>query len=547
MGEVGKEGIRIESVRANMPVMKAYCYLPEESAKGELKASYGDEELEAGTLQKFGESGEGISYYLLIDQSGSIAPSYFEEMKSAVLQFSKNMGKKDDMTLIAFGNEVKVVCEGVSKEADLSDLVQPLKNSDENTLLFQAIQKTAELADKRKEKLKRKVAVVMTDGEDFSQNTATRAEALQALQEKGVPLYGMAVKERNNGEENPYIDGMGEFARSAGGVLEIFGEGEAGTKLDALQNLFRDAYFVKMKADSNRTSYTAKPLAITFGDGQIETTEVTAIYHKADKTAPEASVRKAGKRAFEVTFSEPMEHAGEKENYKVSFGEGEPLAVYDVSYQDEACRAKLVFEKELANGTYRVSFEHMTDRSMEENALTGVCAVKVTDGISGQAEEDTGGGGNAWIFLAAALAGILALLVLAAFLIADRRRKGMVTVEGKAVLMPNLEKKHHVSLEKKELPSQEIQFLFEGNKEPVKAEVSGSFFVGRSSICDLYIDDEKMSKQHFVLYGDGRGFEIEDLKSTNGTMVNGDRIRKKTRLKPGDKIKAGEAQMIVRW
>lgn len=50
--------------------------------------------------------------------------------------------------------------------------------------------------------------------------------------------------------------------------------------------------------------------------------------------------------------------------------------------------------------------------------------------------------------------------------------------------------------------------------------------VGRKDDCDLHIDHKSISKQHCVLaVSDGLVF-VRDLGSTNGTRVNGQRIRR---------------------
>lgn len=542
------EEIRLESVRANMPDMNIYSYFSqEETAKG-VQVSYGGQNLAAKPAVPFSQTGEGISYYLLLDVSASISPEYFVQIKEAVLQFQQNMQSEDDLTLVTFGNEVNVLCQQVSKAENLQEQLDNLQNADENTLLFQAIQKTAELADKREEKLKRKLAVVVTDGEDFSQNTATQKEALSILEEKSVPLYGMAVQERNGGGENVYIDNMGEFCRSSGGILEVFGEQEAVAKLNRLQELFYQAYVICAEADSNQVSYQPQPLTLTFGNDQVRTVNVTAVYYQNDDQAPTAKVQKISNRELEVAFSEAVQQAQDADSYQIIIDEDRPLVVYDVNYDADSCKAVLTFEEEMANGRYEITFEHITDISMEKNLLKDICVIEITDGIELKSEENM-----LEKYQGLVIAGILGLSFLMAGLIALsvlHKRKGLVTVEGKAVLVSNLEKKHHVAVEKKEVQGHKLQFLLEGvtqGNEIITANVTGSLFVGRSSVCDIYMDDEKMSKQHFVIYENGIDFEIEDLQTTNGTSVNGTRIYQRTRLKSGDRIQAGQMRMTVRW
>jgi hypothetical protein len=65
---------------------------------------------------------------------------------------------------------------------------------------------------------------------------------------------------------------------------------------------------------------------------------------------------------------------------------------------------------------------------------------------------------------------------------------------------------------------------------------------GRSSECDVILDDSTVSRRHaaFVLRGDD--WWVVDLDSTNGTRVNGVSATEQ-RVRPGDRIELGEAML----
>jgi len=77
--------------------------------------------------------------------------------------------------------------------------------------------------------------------------------------------------------------------------------------------------------------------------------------------------------------------------------------------------------------------------------------------------------------------------------------------------------------------------------------INRSAIVGRSENCEIRIEDETISRQHFAIeYRDG-SFYIQDLETTNGTYLNGVRLTHKRRIVKNDKIKAGALEIIVRW
>ncbi len=68
--------------------------------------------------------------------------------------------------------------------------------------------------------------------------------------------------------------------------------------------------------------------------------------------------------------------------------------------------------------------------------------------------------------------------------------------------------------------------------------------IGREEGCDLLLEDDKVSREHAALFVDPEGRVIvEDLRSTNGTYVNGRRITEPTHLGPDDELRIGESQI----
>lgn len=66
-------------------------------------------------------------------------------------------------------------------------------------------------------------------------------------------------------------------------------------------------------------------------------------------------------------------------------------------------------------------------------------------------------------------------------------------------------------------------------------------FVGRDPANDIVLDDEQVSARHARIWSSAEEFWVEDLESTNGTYVNGQRIGGATRLQAGDLIKLGRS------
>lgn len=70
----------------------------------------------------------------------------------------------------------------------------------------------------------------------------------------------------------------------------------------------------------------------------------------------------------------------------------------------------------------------------------------------------------------------------------------------------------------------------------------GPCVVGRGPGVDFTLDDNAMSRQHFQVVGQAGIWVLEDLGSTNGTYLNGQRARRAA-LKDGDAIRAGGTEL----
>jgi ABC-type multidrug transport system ATPase subunit/pSer/pThr/pTyr-binding forkhead associated (FHA) protein len=68
---------------------------------------------------------------------------------------------------------------------------------------------------------------------------------------------------------------------------------------------------------------------------------------------------------------------------------------------------------------------------------------------------------------------------------------------------------------------------------------SADLVVGRDASANIQIDSPGVSRQHARLVQDGDGYRLEDLGSSNGTYVNGQRLSGPQALKHGDQVGLG--------
>ncbi|MBL8724492.1 MAG: FHA domain-containing protein [Planctomycetes bacterium] len=71
------------------------------------------------------------------------------------------------------------------------------------------------------------------------------------------------------------------------------------------------------------------------------------------------------------------------------------------------------------------------------------------------------------------------------------------------------------------------------------------FVVGRTAGCDLVIDDSKASRRHLRVIVEAGVAEVEDLDSSNGTLLNGKPVTRRL-LRDGDQVQIGKTVLVYR-
>lgn len=76
-------------------------------------------------------------------------------------------------------------------------------------------------------------------------------------------------------------------------------------------------------------------------------------------------------------------------------------------------------------------------------------------------------------------------------------------------------------------------------------EIKDEIIIGRDSSCHIVIQDPKASKQHTKISLKGSRCIVEDLGSTNGTRVNGHKIKNRVSVMHRDKIRVAGINFVV--
>ena len=73
-------------------------------------------------------------------------------------------------------------------------------------------------------------------------------------------------------------------------------------------------------------------------------------------------------------------------------------------------------------------------------------------------------------------------------------------------------------------------------------DLFGGCLLGRSPDADIRIDDRYASGVHARLFSKSGSYYVEDMGSTNGTLLNSADLHGEAELQPGDKIRIGDTE-----
>ena len=82
----------------------------------------------------------------------------------------------------------------------------------------------------------------------------------------------------------------------------------------------------------------------------------------------------------------------------------------------------------------------------------------------------------------------------------------------------------------------------QGTEYPLEEEM----FLGRDEECEITISDSFTSHRHARIFLEENTLYLEDLTSTNGTFVNGEKIEKPHLLEQRDRIQIGNTVLEVK-
>lgn len=202
-----------------------------------------DSETDIESVEVFKDSGEGATYFMLIDVSASLSEEDLALIKRSVKNFAGELSSNDRIYLISFGDMVYSQSEAFDPAStEFASAVDGLETKDDNTKLYEALGEVDSIVsnDKKASYPERNIAMIFTDGIDDTAGSLTQEEAVKKMVDAGIPLYAFAVGDDKEGK-----DSLGVLARACSGTLADIDESSADAALDDFHTVIEDTLVIK--------------------------------------------------------------------------------------------------------------------------------------------------------------------------------------------------------------------------------------------------------------------------------------------------------------
>lgn len=517
-----------------------------------------------GEIKTFEESGKGISYIILMDNSASVNEAQFAESKEQLKNLRKSLKEGDEMTLYtvgtndAGGEKTLIFTRTVSgkdkkdKKSDCGqiDQIGYMSGADSKTVLYRSLNQI--LKEQTSPKI-RTIVLLITDGEDDSQGKdMDNVSTVKTVQEASVPVYGILLNRKPSkiltqeeweektsytrneilAEKNCrgyYCDCSVDATEES--VKQAFGD---------LQRIWQqETYAVPLRAPTNRTVGKGL-LKLTADNTAVEPVPVDYSDYEEDADAPEiaGTVEESGSNSITFSIQDKnginLSDVNETSNYIIQSAAEEDGKIWTVesvsaSSKGSEVSVTLTVTEDFYNDDYTLRCSNIRDKSQDQNKMETEVEFAVENGVNARtAAVKSALQAYWWIGLI-----LLVVLIGMVLIIAVRKRKVEVVQVDPDELKKAVSRKVRLTITDRA-----------GVIKDVEWDVEGSLFIGRSDICNISFDDERLSKQHFVIEVNKMGCYIEDLESTNGTFVNGVKIGSRRMLLDGDVITAGREKIV---
>jgi VWFA-related protein len=231
----------LSQANIQLPEIRAYADILDEAGNpvadpGSLKlaGSIGGRPLKFISLVPFEKTNNGIACVFVVDTSESIETQRFDNIRSAIGKWVDESGAKDRAAVIDFAEKVHVLADFSDAKGKTLAAVRSLARGGKRSLIYQALREAIDVSSRHDQDLPlRRAIVIVTDGKD--EGSGLRPDdVLEQAAEAHVPIYAIGYSNLPAAERRQYLDELHRMAEKSGGT---FTEASAAGLTDAFPEM----------------------------------------------------------------------------------------------------------------------------------------------------------------------------------------------------------------------------------------------------------------------------------------------------------------------
>lgn len=189
----------------------------EDSNAGQFTAMVSGEECPVLDVSTVEQKQEGITYYCLVDVSGSMNQEQMDQAKGVLAQICEELGEKDNMVIGAIGTTLETTGFLKDKE-EIMEVVDGLTGESDYTAIYNAVIDSISVLQSNHNCNRKKCLVLISDGCDETALGTTQKEGISSVTNSKIPVYTVAVMRQSpNAQQKESAENLGAFARQSVG------------------------------------------------------------------------------------------------------------------------------------------------------------------------------------------------------------------------------------------------------------------------------------------------------------------------------------------
>ena len=492
---------------------------------------------EEGTLvsdlevQNVVDAGTPVLIVLAFDVSGSMDGEKLAAARQAASQLVAGLSEQDEVAVVTFADNVKVLLDPTPANAGSVQQVLDSLTASGNTALYDGAYQAVQVAAAGR--AARRAVILLTDGEDFGNVSITAKEdVLRRAEDVASPIFTIGL---GDDADRGILEELSALTR--GEALFATSTDELDGLFDRIGQLLRNHYQIRYRSSVPADSGTyGLELAVTVAGEELRASATFA----SRPVEPEILVS-----ALDALSSDGSAPSGTIE------------IVPDIEAQGDIVRVEFLIDGDSVHTTTESPFRYVLNTEALERGQH-VFTIVATDAVgnvgSADYEFDLTGTAFNWGFAFLAI-GIAAAVAVGSGFFFRMRRRQIVTAEQIAFTSqdqddetPELEAPPMTEELAPDAPANaggaQVVVSGDGFAERAVALSTGAVTIGRDPGCEVALPDDSrsVSREHARIVQEEGRYIIEDLGSTNGTIVNGERVDRAA-LEPGDEIEIGKYRL----